>query len=279
MTPGRGLAPVMVTADDLGLHPAINDGAMRADDEGIVTCVSIAAHGPAFAAAAALCRSRPALECGVHLALTDGIPVLPPERVPSLVDGSGRLPRSWAGLLGGCVLGRVDPAEVEAEWRAQLSRLPAAGLAPRHLDSHQHVHLFPPFFSIARRLAAEFGIAHIRLPAPAAAWDNGPAGLLRDLGVLAAGRLCRRGAGRGVLCHGIPCSGRLDAAGLAACLRAVARRGGGEIVCHPGSRGQELDKDLGWRYHWSEELALLTHPDAKEALRSAGLRPCTFAAL
>jgi predicted glycoside hydrolase/deacetylase ChbG (UPF0249 family) len=279
VTRAAGPARVVVTADDLGLHPALNAGIMKAHDEGIVTSVSLCSHGPAFAQAAALCRARPALECGAHLALTDGIPVLPPGQVPSLVDGSGRLRRSWTGLLRDAVLGRIRLAEVEAEWRAQLRKLRDAGLAPRHLNSHQHVHLLPPFFSVARKLAAESGIAHIRLPAMSAAWDGGPAGIRRDLCVAAAGWLCRRGGGPSVPCHGIPYSGRLTAARLAACLRAAALSGAGELLCHPGDSDEALDKDLGWRYHWSDELALLTHPGAKESLRAAQVRLCRFGEL
>ncbi|MBI5241552.1 MAG: ChbG/HpnK family deacetylase [Elusimicrobia bacterium] len=271
------VARVVVTADDLGLHPALNAGILRAHDEGVVTSVSIVSNGSAFAEAAAQCRARPGLGCGVHLTLTGCVPACAPERVASLLGAPGRLRRSWPSLLRALAAGRVRLAEAESEWRAQILRVLDAGLRPSHLNGHQHVHLFPPLFAIARKLAAEFGIGRLRLPASSASWSGGPGATLRDLSVSAAGWLCRRRSPPdSVLCFGIPHSGRLDPVSLAAALRAVARRGAGELVCHPGSCDEALARDLGWGYRWEAELSLLTGPGTQEALRAAGIRRCRF---
>jgi predicted glycoside hydrolase/deacetylase ChbG (UPF0249 family) len=45
------LKKLIVTADDVGLHPGMTRGALAACDAGIVTAVSVAAVGRAFAPA------------------------------------------------------------------------------------------------------------------------------------------------------------------------------------------------------------------------------------
>ena len=82
---------LIVTADDVGLHRGMTEGAIRAHREGIVTACSVVANGVAFDDAVARLRDVPALEVGVHLTLVE-------ER--SLTGM--RFPKSYAGfVLGG----------------------------------------------------------------------------------------------------------------------------------------------------------------------------------
>ena len=78
------LRALVVTADDVGLHPGMTLGSLKAHDEGIVTAVSVVANGRAFEPAVDLLRDRPGLDVGVHLTLVGERPLSPPERVPSL---------------------------------------------------------------------------------------------------------------------------------------------------------------------------------------------------
>ena len=66
---------LIVTADDVGLHPGINEAAIRAHREGIVTSCSIVANGVAFDDAIARLRDAPSLEAGVHLTLVEERPL------------------------------------------------------------------------------------------------------------------------------------------------------------------------------------------------------------
>ena len=58
---------------------------------------------PAAASAVASARRLPRLAVGLHLALVDAKPVLPPSAVPDLVDGRGRfrtdMARSGAAMF------------------------------------------------------------------------------------------------------------------------------------------------------------------------------------
>jgi predicted glycoside hydrolase/deacetylase ChbG (UPF0249 family) len=62
---------LIVTADDVGLHPGMTTGAIRAHREGIVTACSVVANGVAFYDAVERLRDVPSLEVGVHLTLVE----------------------------------------------------------------------------------------------------------------------------------------------------------------------------------------------------------------
>lgn len=62
------------------------------------------------------------------------------------------------------IFGIVSPKKVEAEWRRQIALFQKRfGRLPDGLNSHEHVHYFPEFFSVTVALAEEFGIPQVRL--------------------------------------------------------------------------------------------------------------------
>jgi hopanoid biosynthesis associated protein HpnK len=158
------LRNLVVNADDLGLTPGVNTGIFDAHDRGILTSASLFAHAPATADAVRRAWARPSLGVGVHLTLVDGTPMLPPHRVPSLVEDDGRFRASWKPFIVACLRGRVALAEVEQELTAQIDRIRSEGIRLTHLDAHKHVHAFPPIFKIVARLAERLGIPVVRVP-------------------------------------------------------------------------------------------------------------------
>jgi predicted glycoside hydrolase/deacetylase ChbG (UPF0249 family) len=158
------LRQLVVNADDLGLTVGVNSGIFNAHDRGILTSASLFANSPATADAIRRVRVRPSLGVGVHLALVDGTPMLPPTRVPTLVEDDGRFRASWKPFIVACLRGRVSFAEVERELTAQIERIRSEGIRLTHLDAHKHVHAFPPIFAIVARLAERFRIPVVRVP-------------------------------------------------------------------------------------------------------------------
>jgi chitin disaccharide deacetylase len=158
------LRRLVVNADDLGLTVGVNDGIFEAHDIGILTSASLFANAPATPDAIGRTRSYPSLGLGAHLALVDGVPTLPPNQVPTLVEDDGRFRRSWRPFVVACLEGRVALAEVERELTAQIERLRRAGINLTHLDAHKHVHAYPPVFAIVARLAMRFEIPVVRVP-------------------------------------------------------------------------------------------------------------------
>ena len=158
------LRQLVVNADDLGLTVGVNNGIFAAHDRGILTSASLFANARSTADAIGRIRVRPSLGVGVHLTLVDGTPLLPPTRVPTLVEDDGRFRASWKPFIVACLRGRVAYEEVERELTAQIDRIRSEGIPLTHLDAHKHVHAFPPIFAIVARLAERFRIPVVRVP-------------------------------------------------------------------------------------------------------------------
>jgi len=155
---------LIVNADDLGLTGGVNRGILDAHYCGAVTSASLMANGEAFEEAVAMARRATRLSVGVHLNLTQGIPVSPPSAVPSLVDPRGRLYLTPGRLLCRLITRRVNLREIEIELQEQIVKVLRAGIIPTHLDGHKHVHILPGISEIVIRLAQQFGIPGIRCP-------------------------------------------------------------------------------------------------------------------
>jgi predicted glycoside hydrolase/deacetylase ChbG (UPF0249 family) len=176
---------LIVNADDFGLSCGITEGIAVAHQKGIVTSASLMANQNASDYAIQIAKQYPTLGIGVHLNLCEGRPVLPRDRVRTLVTKEGyfypvgELSRRLWNL-------RVSSRELEAELRAQISWIKDRAITPIHADSHQHMHVHPcvvrPFI---RALTAE-GIRYMRAPRHRH-WPR-----KRYLGGPHAGRLHRR---------------------------------------------------------------------------------------
>jgi chitin disaccharide deacetylase len=265
---------LVVTADDVGLHPATTDGAIQGFDHGIVTACSLVATGPDFGRAVELLRARPGLAVGVHLTLVNGAPLQGAGAVPSLVGRDGRFLPGFAAFLRRYLGGRVRLGEVAAELEAQVERVLATGLPVTHLDGHQHLHVLPEVLGIVLRLAREHGIGALRTPIETRR-PGVPAARSASLAVLnILGRQARRrarAAGITTSDHaaGIAWAGHLDTERLLAFI--AEARGATELVCHPGTDNTALAAALGWDADWETELTALCDPRVREAIHQSGL--------
>lgn len=149
----------VVHVDDIGMCHAANEGAFECLSNGPATCGSIMVPCPWFGEAAERARTSPGIDVGVHLTLNAEWehyrwgPVAGRDRVRSLVDDDGMLPRTTLEVMQ-----RARPEEVEIELRAQIDRALAAGLDVTHLDAHMGTAMMPPFVGIYARLAREYGL-------------------------------------------------------------------------------------------------------------------------
>jgi predicted glycoside hydrolase/deacetylase ChbG (UPF0249 family) len=273
-----GPTPLVVNADDLGLTRGVNRAVARAHREGVVSSTSLLAVGSAFDDAVEMLRSHPGLDVGAHLAIVgEDPPLLDPARVPTLLDRHGHFPRSYRTVVARAAAGRIDPDDIRRELRAQLDRLLESGLTVSHLDTHQHLHLWPLVGDVVADLALESGVRWVRLPTSRSRWPVGVA--VRRL----SARLARKLDGSG-LRHpggyaGLDEAGRMRPAAFAAALAAVAGGDPAEINVHPG---EASDPDLArfrWGYAWGDELRMLTDPGTKAAVVAHDMRLTSFAAL
>ena len=222
------LRTLAVNADDLGLTAGVNSGIFHAHDSGILTSASLMASAAAATDAIRRAANRSSLGIGVHLTLVDGAPMLLPDRVPTLVQDDGRFHPSWRPFIVACLMRRVSMDDVERELTAQIEYITSHGIKPTHLDAHKHVHLFPPIFEIAVRLAERFRIPVIRVP-----YEQS----LADLPMFVWARHDRRlAASRGIFTPqfvGRAMTGVMTEETLSAAIRRL-RPGHTELMVHPG---------------------------------------------
>ncbi len=275
---------LIVNADDLGLTPGVNRGIVRAFQHGIVTSASLLVTGSAFEDAIALARDFPALDVGLHLALVEEQAVLPPEALPTLVDKTGRLPRTKGEFFKRALLRRISWDEVEREIAGQIARFQQTGLRLSHLDSHQHLHMFPPVFQIVTRLTR--GMDHV--------WIRNSAGPWRKLPGVRTGQWFQR-LGLNLAClwargwrnppglqmpdgmYGFEVAGSLTRSALEQILREIPD-GLYELSCHPGEGDKETCTRYGhWGYRWAEELEALTAPETRSLLQEQKIALTSFA--
>jgi chitin disaccharide deacetylase len=156
---------LIVNADDFGLTSGVNRAIVELHAAGLVTSTSLMARACATDEAIELARATPSLGVGCHLVLVDGEPVLPPEKIPSLVDArTGKFPNSMTTFLLRLFAGRIRADEIEAEAAAQISLLQKRGVRLTHIDTHKHAHIFPGVLRPVLRAARTARIRAVRHP-------------------------------------------------------------------------------------------------------------------
>ncbi len=158
------MARLILHADDLGLHPAVNQAVFEGAEAGTLTSASVLVNGRGAAEALNWSRKNPQFGLGLHLNILRGRPLSDPALVPSLVDGNGMFLNSAYRLLQRGMLGRISAGEVLLEYRRQLACMTDRGVAPTHFDGEKHSHLFlGQTIWALDRLMAESGINRLRL--------------------------------------------------------------------------------------------------------------------
>ena len=280
---------LIINADDFGLTPGVNRAIAEAQEQGIVTSATLMANSRAFDEAAALSRSLAARQArfsvGCHVVLLDGEPVLPPDRVASLLQPGAQNGNHFRDKLNDFVVasfrGKLQPDQIEAEATAQMQRLQAAGVAPSHFDSHKHAHMFPAVLRPLLRAAQACGVPAVRNPF-GQVWPLPFGDLLRqrklwtrfaELNVLHnfASKFRREVEAHGLRTTdgsvAVLVTGSLDLKLFAKIMDRLPE-GTWEFVCHPGYNDADLDQvRTRLRQSRVEELKLMTSPEAREILQ------------
>ena len=280
---------LIVTADDFGLHEAVNEAVQQAALAGTLTAASLMVSAPAAADAVRRARALPRLRVGLHLTLADGCAELPCEAIPDLVDagrrfGHGRrgVREAPRGLGHEGVRWFARPAvrrQLAAEIRAQFRAFERTGLLLDHVNAHKHLHLHPTVLALLLEIGREFGMRAVRLPAePRWFARRAGSGALRT--ALSAAALApwlalmRRRLDAAGLEHndhvfGIAASGAMDEAALLAILDRLPP-GATEIYLHPatGAGGSITPSMRGYRH--ADELAGLLSPRVATAMVLCG---------
>jgi chitin disaccharide deacetylase len=253
---------LIVTADDFGMSPDVNEAVEDAHRRGILSAASLMVGGDAAADAIARARRIPRLGIGLHLVLVDGKPVLSPEQLVGLVDATDRFPNTLAPVGARIYLSAAARRQAAAEIRAQLEAFRATGLALDHVNAHHHFHLHPTIRDILIELAPEFGIRAVRVPRePTVGLGNL---VVQPFVASLRRRLDRAGIAYNDWQLGLRHSGAMDPERTQNLL-AHLPEGVSEIYFHP-SQG-------------NIEHQTLVEPRVAASLRKLGIKPIPFAAL
>jgi hopanoid biosynthesis associated protein HpnK len=286
---------LIINADDFGLTVGVNRAIVEAHQRGVVTSATLMANAGAVEDAVARARHS-GLSVGCHVVLIDGVPLLGPQDVFSLVIADGRGARfhdGWLGFASRALRQRLDQDQITAEVEAQIHKIQQNGLRVTHLDSHKHVHLLPPVLEPMVRAAKDCGVRAVRNPfaplKPLAVahlarrprlWTRyTEVRLLRRFSqnfrqsVADAGMITTDGT------FGIVVTGALDEQLFAALVGSLPE-GTWELVCHPGYCDAEL-RSVRTRLRESreQELRVLTSAAARRAIEAAGVELLSYADL
>ena len=258
----------IITADDFGLHAAVNEAVESAHRSGVLSAASLMVGAPAVQDAARRACALPGLRVGLHLTLADGRALLPRGQIPDLVDADNRFHDNMVAAGWRFFARRAVRAQLAAEIRAQFAAFAALGLKLDHLDAHKHFHLHPTVLSLALAIGAEFGLRAVRVPAEPGLTATR---LLSPWLALMRTRLRRAGMACNDRIYGAGHSGAMDEARLLKVLQRLPP-GVSEIYLHPATlSGSAISASMS-AYRHRDELQGLLSPAVRAALEAASIR-------
>lgn len=249
---------LIVTADDFGLHEAVNEAVERGYRDGVLRAASLMVAAPAIADAVARAKQNPGLAVGLHLVLADGRAMLPPTRIPDLVDAQGMFDSNMVRNGFRFFFLPHVRRQLADEIRAQFEAFAATGLKLDHVNAHKHFHLHPTILSLMLSIGRDYGLRAIRLPS-----EPGTGPWLSPWLALMRWRLDRAGVGYNDHVFGLRHSGGMDEAVMLDILRELPD-GLSEIYLHPASHGHITESMAEYRH--ADELAALLSPHVRETI-------------
>lgn len=179
-TSASGTAPsrkrLIVCADDYAFTPGVSRAIRELIAARRISATSVMAAAPDWPAeAAALKAIAGDADIGLHVTLTDHVPLGP---MPRLAP-DGRFPR-MPDLYRAGLLRRLPLDEIGAEIARQADRfIQHYGAPPAHIDGHHHVHQLPGIRDIIVETARRLGVGRTWVraghEAPSLVWRRGVA--------------------------------------------------------------------------------------------------------
>lgn len=275
MPPRRRQQPsrLIVTADDFGLSVPINEAVEVAHRTGVLSAASLMVGEDAAEDAIRRAKAAPSLRVGLHLALVDARPVLPPAEIPRLCGRDGRLRADMTRLAFAIAFDPRASAQLDLEIDAQFQAYARTGLPLDHVDSHKHFQLHPLIAAKILRIGKSYGLRALRVPHEPARLlraAGGPAPHPGSLGLVPWTRLLRAYVAKaGVFApdfaFGMAWTGALAADRLARLIATLPDDGAIEIFAHPATSDAFPGSAPGFGYR--QELAALTDPAVREAVQ------------
>lgn len=267
---------LIVTADDFGMSREVNEAVELAHREGILTCASLVVAGDAVDDAVARAKRMPSLGIGLHLAIYGARAAAPGKSAVS-PDGVNL---GYTPVATGLAI-MLTPAgrnSARREVAAQFAAYRKTGLPLGHVDGHWHCHQHPALLAMALELGKPMGLAGVRLPCEPAGFSRRVAGdrpLARMANAAAHWPLAlemRRQLRKAGIAGNDRFFGKVDDGFVdeALLLKLMARlpEGVTELGVHPATETWSGEHSPPSHWRQAEELAALTSPRVREAVRA-----------
>ncbi len=275
---------IVVCADDFAMTHGIDTAILELADAGRLSAVACMATGPRWhAAAREIRRFDGRIDVGIHLTLTDLVPLTG----TSSVAPDGRL-RSYPRLLRALALGQVRGPDIRNEIDAQLDRFAESfGRLPDFVDGHHHAHQFPgvaaPVVSAIEDRASRWR-PWLRscVESPGRVWRRGVAPWQAAGASLLGLGLRRRAAAAGIPTN-IGISGFYDvrsAHRFESIFPALLAHPGPRhlMFLHPGRCESDIERQEPWMRCREHEREFLSGPGYARTLEARGLSIGRFGA-
>ncbi|MEE9430330.1 MAG: ChbG/HpnK family deacetylase [Melioribacteraceae bacterium] len=156
---------LIINVDDVGFSDSINEAVKKCYSKKVISGVSIMSGGDFFEEAVDMLKDINKTEVGVHLTLTGKThPCANSNDTSTILTKEGMFFEGYFEFMKYYFLNKINMDEIYLEFRSQILKIKNSGLEITHLDSHEHVHLFPKVLHIVLKLAKEFNIPFVRLP-------------------------------------------------------------------------------------------------------------------
>ena len=276
---------LIVNSDDFGRHELINRAVEKALNEGCLRSATIMAGGKAFDNAVEIARKNPTLGVGLHFTLACGFPVLPPNEIPTLVTEDGIFFENYVVFLKKYLQGKVSVEEIKSELAAQLEKAQNAGLQLTHFDSHQHLHHIPGIIEICLDLAEGAKISAMRV-SETKIFDGELDIIGKFIGRLGLSSLAKFASHKARKKNfrtpehftGIVAGESVDENFLSKLLDNL-QEGTTEIMLHPGTDNEMLQKYCDWEHDFEGELNAVTSPKILKQLEDKNISAINFSDL
>lgn len=146
------MTKIIINADDFGYCEAVNYGIISAHINGIVKSTSMMANMPGVEHGVKLLKENKSLNCGVHMTLSCGRPLL--SDLKTIVDKDGFFIRRITDEI----IKNMDCDEIYRELCAQIDKVKEFGIEISHLDSHHHIHTLVSLKPVIEKIVNKYDL-------------------------------------------------------------------------------------------------------------------------
>lgn len=142
---------LIITADDFGANEIANQRILELVRSGKIDRVAVMANGD-FSQSDIPNLLNSGVKIDIHLDLFNGIK----EQGKSVIIRLAKFIFGWLSSRG-------RSKNVEIDWERQIEKFKnLTGRYPDGINSHQHIHFFPPYFKASLRLAKKYDVSYFR---------------------------------------------------------------------------------------------------------------------